>query len=190
MGSRETVLIPNRRIWSQESYARAYRFAAEAHKGQVFPGTDLPYIMHISLVSMEIIACLEVEREHDGDLAVQCALLHDVIEDAEVTYPEIERTFGERVAQGVLALTKDKGVAKDRRMRDSLQRIRQQPHEIWMAKMADRITNLAPPPDDWSRERIKRYREEGIAIHKALREASEYLSERLMRRVGEYEKYL
>ena len=31
-------------IWSQESYLKAYRFAAKAHRGQKFPGTELPYI--------------------------------------------------------------------------------------------------------------------------------------------------
>ena len=72
--------------WSQASYLKAYRFAAEAHKGQLFPGTDLPYLMHISFVSMEIIAGLGAEKNHDGDLAIQCALLHDVIEDTDVTF--------------------------------------------------------------------------------------------------------
>jgi (p)ppGpp synthase/HD superfamily hydrolase len=67
--------------WSQETYAKAYRFAAEAHNGQLFPGTELPYIMHVSFVSMEVIAALAQEPELDGNLAVQCALLHDVIED-------------------------------------------------------------------------------------------------------------
>ena len=92
--------------WSEASYLKAYRFAAEAHQGQLFPGTDLPYLLHISFVSMEIIACLGVEQNHDGDLAIQCALLHDVLEDTEITYSEIEKAFGSQVAQGVLALTK------------------------------------------------------------------------------------
>ena len=65
--------------WSQEKYIKAYNFAAEAHKGQKVPGTDLPYIMHLSLVSMEIMAALSVENDLDGDLAIQCALLHDTI---------------------------------------------------------------------------------------------------------------
>ena len=72
--------------WSQENYLRAYRFAAEAHKGQEYPGTDLPYLMHISFVSMEIIAAINHGKDCDGDLAVQCAVLHDVIEDIEKTY--------------------------------------------------------------------------------------------------------
>ncbi|MEJ2750040.1 MAG: bifunctional (p)ppGpp synthetase/guanosine-3',5'-bis(diphosphate) 3'-pyrophosphohydrolase, partial [Anaerolineae bacterium] len=42
--------------WSQETYAKTYRFAVEAHHGQLFPGTELPYIMHVSFVSMEVMA--------------------------------------------------------------------------------------------------------------------------------------
>lgn len=95
-----------RRNWSQETFIKAYRFAAESHKGQLFPGTDLPYIMHVTFVCMEIIAGLDVEKERNGDLAVQCALLHDVIEDTPSTCEDVERAFGEDVALGVLALTK------------------------------------------------------------------------------------
>lgn len=39
--------------WTQANYIKAYRFAAEAHNGQLFPGTDLPYIMHVTFVAME-----------------------------------------------------------------------------------------------------------------------------------------
>jgi len=72
--------------WSQDKYITAYKFAAEAHNGQLVPGTTLPYIMHVSFVAMEITAALSVEQVDKPDLAVQCALLHDTIEDTDVTY--------------------------------------------------------------------------------------------------------
>jgi (p)ppGpp synthase/HD superfamily hydrolase len=175
--------------WSQSAYLKAYRFAADAHKGQEFPGTDLPYIMHISFVSMEIIAALNYEKDRDGDLAVQCALLHDVIEDTDVDYDEVKEKFGEEVADGVLALSKKDTIAKDKRMLDSLKRIKHQPHEVWMVKMADRITNLAKPPHYWGREKISRYRDEAVEIYNELSEASDYLSRRLIWKIHEYGKY-
>lgn len=177
-----------KRFWSQEGYIKAYRYVAEAHNGQLFPGTELPYIMHVTFVCMEIIACLDVENEHDGDLAVQCSLLHDVIEDTDITYAEIVKSFGERVALGVLALTKDASIAKKERMQESLSRIKHQPHEIWMVKMADRITNLAPPPDYWEHAKISSYREEAIEIHHALHEASPYLGQRLLKKIDGYDQ--
>lgn len=83
------------------------------------------------------------------------------LEDTDTTYPELVRTFGPAVADGVLALTKEDSVGtdltpyqrKERRMADSLERIKAQPKEIWMVKMADRITNLQPPPKQWTPER-------------------------------------
>ena len=177
-------------MWSQEAYRQAYRFAAEAHQGQKFPGTDLPYLMHLSFVSMEIMAALNFEQGRDGNLAVQCALLHDVIEDTAVSYDDVAAAFGKKVAQGVLALTKDETLPKEERMPDSLRRIRQQPYEIWMVKLADRITNLAPPPPYWSREKIARYRDEAAEIHNALSEASDYLARRLIQKISEYGSFL
>jgi (p)ppGpp synthase/HD superfamily hydrolase len=93
--------------WSQDAYIRAYRFAAEAHNSQFVPGTTLPYIMHVSYVAMEITAALSVEQVNNPDLAVQCALLHDTIEDTKATYDDVRKRFGTDVADGVLALSKD-----------------------------------------------------------------------------------
>ncbi|MBN2090693.1 bifunctional (p)ppGpp synthetase/guanosine-3',5'-bis(diphosphate) 3'-pyrophosphohydrolase [candidate division KSB1 bacterium] len=175
--------------WSPDDYARALRFAANAHQGQKYPGTDLPYLMHVSLVSAEVMAALSYEPERDGNLAVQCALLHDVIEDTPVTPAQLKVEFGERVALGVLALTKDEKLEKSLQMQDSLRRIQQQPPEIWMVKMADRIANLAPPPHYWTRNKKERYREEAVTIHRMLHPASEYLGKRLQAKIAAYESY-
>jgi (p)ppGpp synthase/HD superfamily hydrolase len=119
-------------------------------------------------------------------LAVQCALLHDVIEDTEVTYQHVVDTFGSAVADGVLALSKDKNLEKMAQMEDSLRRIRQQPLEVWMVKLADRITNLQLPfPSYWDKEKIATYRREAITIHKALKDASPYLAHRLQMMISQ-----
>jgi len=166
--------------WSQEKYITALKYAAEAHHGQKVPGSDLPYIVHVTMVAMEVIAALEQEDNLDGDLAVQCALLHDVIEDTQKTHADLAAVFGERVADGVQALSKDDGLEnKQAKMADSLERIKQQPKEIWMVKLADRITNLQPPPGHWSAEKIEQYREEAKEILAALGDAGKFLSERL-----------
>jgi len=90
--------------FSPDLASQALKFAAARHQGQKIPGSDLPYILHPVMVFMELIAALEVENPADGDLAVQCALLHDVLEDTETTYQELENQFGKPVAEGVLAL--------------------------------------------------------------------------------------
>lgn len=172
--------------WSQERYLAAWRFAAEAHHGQTFPGTELSYLLHIGAVAMEVLGALAVEDVEEPDLAVQCALLHDVLEDTEVGYPQLVAVFGERVADGVRALTKDGGMDKAAAMADSLARIREQPREVWWVKLADRITNLQPPPHYWSAGKIERYRGEAETILAALGEASPFLAGRLRGKIAGY----
>ena len=180
--------------WSREKYFKALRFAAEAHKDQLMPGTDLPYVVHVSLVAMEILAALTVEPVERPNLAVQCALLHDCLEDTYIVYDEIVTQYGNYVADGVLALSKDGaiGITEDEykrdllQLEDSLHRIKQQPREIWMVKLADRITNLQPPPGHWTAEMIERYKKGAEVIHKELGSASEYLGERLKGMIDRY----
>jgi (p)ppGpp synthase/HD superfamily hydrolase len=174
------------KLWSPEEYYQAYWFAARAHHGQPMPDTDLPYLIHVSLVTSEVIAALREEGGHDETLAVQCALLHDVLEDTAVTYAALEAAFGGAVAAGVLALSKDPALEKAQQMPDSLRRIQQQPPEVWMVKLADRICNLREPRPTWPLERIHFYRDEGRRIHQALHPASPALAARLQNRIDHY----
>jgi (p)ppGpp synthase/HD superfamily hydrolase len=135
---------------------------------------------------MEIIAALSQESGYDGDLAIQCALLHDTIEDTDTTYAQIKSTFGIRVADGVQALSKNPDLEKSQQLTDSLDRIQQQPQEIWMVKLADRITNLQPPPTHWTDEKILRYQQGAVEIHARLQTASPYLGSRLAKKIHNY----
>jgi (p)ppGpp synthase/HD superfamily hydrolase len=179
--------MPN---WTQDDYITAYRFAADRHNDQKYPGTDLPYIMHLSFVCMEVIAALRAGGVEQETVAVQCALLHDTIEDTATTYDEIKQAFGQAVADGVMALTKSPTLEKSQRMADSLQRLQQQPAAVQLVKLADRITNLQAPPHYWSREKIAAYREEAIVIHQALKDANGYLADRLQQKIDDYQQWL
>jgi guanosine-3',5'-bis(diphosphate) 3'-pyrophosphohydrolase len=179
-------------IWNQEKYIKAWNFACTAHNGQHVPGTDLPYVNHFGLVAMEAMAAIasQIAKIESPDLLVLCALLHDTIEDTPVTDDDLKKEFGPDVASGVRALTKDKSLlTKAEQMDDSLKRIKKEPKEIWMVKLADRITNLQPPPNDWDTEKIRKYRNEASTILEALREANTWLAERLKRKIDQYRRY-
>ena len=183
-------------MFAPDRYVAALRFAADRHGTQKVPGTDLPYVVHVTSVAAEVIAALPGSG-FDGDLAVGCALLHDVLEDTAQTADDrhalarrISEQFGPGVVTGVWALTKDDALPKLDRMADSLRRIREQPREVWAVKLADRITNLAPPPSQWSREKREAYRAEAIAIADALGDANEHLHARLRAKVDAYVAYL
>ena len=172
--------------WTPDEYIRTYRFAANAHLGQLMPDSVLPYIVHVSLVTMEIIAALQVERGHDEDMAVKCALLHDVLEDSKITCSQIANEFGEKIVNGVSALTKDRILEKTSRVEDILGKIQKQPLEVWMVKIADRITNLQPPPSSWTKDKIQEYKREAIKIYDTLKSASPYLASRLETKIKTY----
>jgi (p)ppGpp synthase/HD superfamily hydrolase len=57
-----------------------------------------------------------------------------------------------------------------------------------MVKMADRITNLQPPPKHWDQEKILQYKQEARLIHDYLKDANKYLADRLKQKIGSYNK--
>ncbi len=67
-------------IWDQDKFIKAWNFASHVHNGQLVPGTDIPYINHVGIVAMEVMAVIVRNKDIENpDLLVQCALLHDVI---------------------------------------------------------------------------------------------------------------
>jgi len=179
------MIIP----WSQEKYIAALRFATEAHVGQTISGTAHPYVVHAAQVAMEVTGALMMERVDDPDLAVQCALLHDVVEDTPIPITVIEEKFGRAVASGVSALSKDAALPKTDAMPDSLARIRKEPREVWMVKLADRISNLMPPPAHWDAVQCAEYQTEARLILETLAPASRFLATRLVTKIENYTQY-
>ena len=179
-------------MFSQENYIEVLNFAAFAHGEQKTP-KGLPYLAHITCVAMEVInACEKSQLEQSKtDLAISCALLHDVIEDANITYDELYTKFGEKIANGVEALTKDKTLAsKQEQMKDSIERLLAQPYEVQMVKLADRITNLGIPPKHWDNEKIKKYQKEAVFILSCLGNSNIYLAKRLKEKIEDYNNYI
>lgn len=179
-------------IWNQDAYLKAWNFACKIHNGQMIPGSDIPYINHIGLVSMEATAAISnCQNIQNPNLIILCAILHDSIEDTSATYEDIKREFGTEVANGVLSLSKDKELpAKEEQMKDSIRRIKQQPKAVWMVKLCDRITNLQPPPKHWNREKTSKYREEACYILEQLGESNQFLADRLNMKIENYSQYL
>ncbi|MDR3086619.1 MAG: HD domain-containing protein [Azoarcus sp.] len=166
---------------------QAWQFAALRHQGQLYSDTELPYLVHLGAVLLNLLPALEEMPLVDSALAQCCAILHDTVEDTKTTADEIREHFGKQVADGVLALTKDKTLEKRQSMCDSLRRILMQPKEVWMVKLADRTANLGEPPAYWTREKCLAYAEEGQLILDTLGEASDLLSRRLSGRITAWE---
>ncbi len=168
--------------WSQDAFLTTLAFAAERHGDQKTPA-GFPYVTHLASVAQEVMAALAAEPGRNGTLAVAAALLHDVIEDTATSPEMVAERFGPDILAAVMALTKNADLPNERRMPDSLERIRAQPPEVWMVKLADRIVNLGPPPEHWTRDKMAAYRAEAEIILSALSDASPFLARRLEQRI-------
>ena len=78
---------------------KAIQFATKAHEGQTRKYTGEPYIVH-PLSVMEIVKTVDHTEE-----MLMAAVLHDTVEDTDVTLQDIDREFGPVVAQLVEELT-------------------------------------------------------------------------------------
>jgi (p)ppGpp synthase/HD superfamily hydrolase len=122
-------------------YDAALVFAACAHRKQLRKGTKVPYIAHPVHVSV-----LLIRHGFPEDLAA-AALLHDVVEDCDVSLQEIEKEFGPRIARLVDAVTERKIVhgAKvpwEERKAASLEHLRGAGRDAAALKAADALHNV------------------------------------------------
>src|SRR5690554_4159651 len=83
----------------RELIQRAYHFAAAAHEGQKHASGE-PYIVHCLAVAA-ILAELKVPP-----VIVVAGILHDTVEDTDVTLDNIREEFGDEVARLVDGVTK------------------------------------------------------------------------------------
>lgn len=180
------------KIEIQALYQKAINFATEKHvlMDQNVPGTILPYVVHLSNVAMEILTAASETPSLNTSFAVQVALLHDTLEDTSATFEELQNNFGIEIANAVSALSKKPDLPKDQQMQDSLNRIKTLPFEVWAVKLADRITNLQPPPSHWTNEKKYAYKQEAQQILNELHQANDYLAKRLEQKINEYDNYI
>ena len=125
----------------EEMLARAFAFADKAHEGQKRKSGE-PFIAHPIEVAI-ILGDLHMDAE-----TITAALLHDTIEDTDVTRDDVVKLFGEDVAtlvEGVTKITKievnsltDEQAATIRKMLVAMNKdIR-----VIVIKLADRLHNM------------------------------------------------
>ncbi len=131
--------------------------AARWHKSQKRKGEAAePYMNHL----LEVAALVAQASEGDPNCII-AALMHDAVEDQDVTLAEIRALYGEEVAAIVAEVTDDKSLLKQERK--ELQ-VRNAPHKSRAAcilKLADKTSNvravMQTPPTHWRLERKQAY---------------------------------
>lgn len=86
---------------------RAIVFAVRAHAGTERRGKGFPYIVH-PLEAMEIVATMTSDQE-----LLAAAVLHDTVEDTNVTVDQIRAEFGDRIASLVEAESDEPHMGSD-----------------------------------------------------------------------------
>lgn len=119
---------------------KAYEMAVQAHATQRRKSGE-PYILHPIAV-----ARICAEEIGLGPTAIVCALLHDVVEDTDVTLDEIEHEFGIRVRKIVDGLTKlDNAYNAESPQAENFKKVLSTLVEdvrVVLIKMADRLHNM------------------------------------------------
>ncbi len=120
---------------------KAYLYGAQAHDGQ-YRQTGEPYIYHPISVA-RILAEMHMDSK-----SIAAAMLHDVIEDTEVTKDEVAQRFGEEVAElvdGVSKLAEFKFKNKKEQQAVNIQKVliaMARDIRVIMIKLADRLHNM------------------------------------------------
>lgn len=121
---------------------KALEFASKAHKGQMRKYSDAPYIIHPVAVAQ----ILKKHHPHATDEMMSAALLHDTVEDCDVTSEQIRDKFGSDVSILVSWLT-DVSQPSDgnRKQRKEIDRLHSSlaPHDAQLIKCADVIHNTS-----------------------------------------------
>lgn len=179
--------------WNIDSLQHMWHLATRLHGTQTYggqlEGEQIPYMNHIGSVVFEVLNAIPHDSSIDADLAIACAILHDTLEDTEADYEAIKTLFGQAVADGVAALTKNSALPKQEQMMDSLLRIKAQPKAVWLVKMADRVCNLYAPPHYWNETKKRSYQAEARIIHEQLHAGNAYMAARLHEKIDMYQRY-
>ena len=136
---------------------KAYVFAGKAHKGQVRRSGEA-YLSH-PLEVTNYLAGMRLDRT-----TLTAALLHDVLEDTDVTIADVRETFGKEVAdlvEGVTKISRVQAASPEARRAAAIRKIilaMTDDIRIIFIKLADRIHNLQTLKylDEAKREQIAR----------------------------------
>ena len=136
-----------------ELVSEAISFAVKAHDGMRRKKSEAPYILH----PME--AAVIVGAMTDDQNLIAAAVLHDVVEDTDVTIDEIEARFGKRVRELVESETEDK---RDHLPPEATWRIRKEESlsvlkntddiAVLMVWLGDKLANMRSIYRDWKIE--------------------------------------
>lgn len=160
------VLKPKLKPGDKELVRNAFEMAVEAHKTMRRKSGE-PYILHPLAV-----AKICVEEIGLGVRSTICALLHDTVEDTDITLEDIQREFGNEISKIVDGLTKISNVMgtntsqQAENFKKILLTLTDDPRVI-LIKLADRLHNMRTM-DSMKREKQLKISSETVYVYAPL----------------------
>ncbi|MBS8264011.1 HD domain-containing protein [Mesobacillus boroniphilus] len=116
---------------------KALQIASMAHEGQYRKNTIIPYIAHPVAVGM-ILQKAGYRKE-----VVAAGILHDTVEDTDLTMEDIEQEFGKEIATIVEGCSEpDKSLSWEERKEHTIEFLKTASEEIRVVACADKLHNV------------------------------------------------
>lgn len=121
---------------------RALIFATQAHQGQTRKDESTPYILHPAEV-----AGIAATMTDDEEVITAC-VLHDTVEDTDVTLDDVRREFSDRVAEIVAGDTEEdagdipREVSWYTRKEKSLKHLMNSSRDVKILWLSDKLSNM------------------------------------------------
>ena len=152
---------------NSESLNKAYNFALEAHQNQKRE-EGAPYIIHPVAVA-NILTDLKLDSA-----TITTGLLHDTIEDTNITYETVRKEFGEEVANLVDGVTKISALEEKASINSKAENFRKlilatsKDIRVLLVKLADRLHNMRTINFVKDKDKIVRKAKETMEIYAPL----------------------
>jgi len=152
---------------NSKSLSKAYNFALEAHQNQK-RDEGVPYIIHPVAVA-NILTELKLDSA-----TITTGLLHDTIEDTNITYDTVKKEFGEEVANLVEGVTKISALEDKASNNSKAENFRKlilatsKDIRVLLVKLADRLHNMRTIQFVKNEEKIIRKAKETMEIYAPL----------------------
>lgn len=123
------------------------KFVVERHLGNKVYGEIFPYTKHTA----DVAKILEEVMDHfvvdpSSELYVTLiasAWLHDILEETGLSYNDLKKHFGLRIAECVFAVTPDIGRNRKERNKNLIKNLEQNGFDSFAVKLADRLANMS-----------------------------------------------
>jgi len=149
------------RVFTSKDVQKSIDMAVDAHRGQVRPHSEIPYVMHSIQVGNLV--------HHTGELkgqellkAVIVANLHDVIGNTNLTYIDLENEFGHEIANAIESLSEkisneDELFIQIEKFYKISKKILNQPSWVRIIKTTDISSNIIKLSDKYSLNEVEDY---------------------------------